>query len=130
MWKDTDPLSHEVVAWHTHISWMAPERTIWMDGRPHPPDYAPHTWQGFSTGVWEKNILTVTTTHLKAGWIRRNGIPRSDRATMTEHFIRNGNVLTWVSIVYDGENLTEPMIRTRDFTLNAHGQRARIRAKA
>ena len=27
--------------------------TIWMDGRPHPPDWAPHTWQGFSTGTWE-----------------------------------------------------------------------------
>ena len=25
-------------------------RTIWMDGRPHPPEYAPHTFMGFSTG--------------------------------------------------------------------------------
>ena len=25
-------------------------RTIWMDGRPHPPAWAPHTWMGFSTG--------------------------------------------------------------------------------
>jgi hypothetical protein len=122
MWKDTDPLTENVIAWHTHMSWMSPERSIWMDGRPHPPDYAVHTWQGFSTGVWEKNILTVTTTHLKAGWIRRNGVPRSDRATMTEHFIRSGNVLTWITIVYDPENLTEPMIRSRDFTFNAYGQ--------
>jgi hypothetical protein len=122
MWKDADPESHEVVAWHTHMSWMAVERTIWMDGRPHPPDYAPHTWQGFSTGKWEKNILTVTTTHLKAGWIRRNGIPRSDRATLVEHFMRDGDVLTWVTIVTDPENLTEPMVRSRDFTLNPYGQ--------
>jgi len=121
MWKETDPASQAVIAWHTHISWMAPERTIWMDGRAHPPDYAPHTWQGFSTGKWEKNILTVTTTHLKAGWIRRNGVPRSDRATVTEHFIRDGDVLTWVTIVYDPENLTEPMIRSRDFTLDPYG---------
>ena len=27
-------------------------RTIWMDGRPHPPEYAPHTFMGFSTGEW------------------------------------------------------------------------------
>ena len=122
IWRDFDPLSHEVVAWHTHMSWMSPERTIWMDGRPHPPDYAAHTWQGFSTGKWEKNILTVNTTHLKAGWIRRNGVPRSDRATVTEHFMKDGDVLTWVTIVNDPENLTEPMIRSRDFTLNPYGQ--------
>jgi hypothetical protein len=101
---------------------MAPERSIWMDGRPHPPDYAAHTWQGFSTGVWEKNILKVTTTHLKAGWIRRNGVPRSDRATVTEYFMRDADILTWVTIVNDPEYLTEPMIRSRDFTLNPFGQ--------
>ncbi|HEY6347360.1 MAG TPA: hypothetical protein VIY49_38215 [Bryobacteraceae bacterium] len=122
MWKDMDPVTRDEIAWHTHMSWMAVERTIWMDGRPHPPDYAPHTWQGFSTGKWEKNTLTVTTTHLKTGWIRRNGIPRGDRATITEHFIRNGDVLTWVTIIYDPEYLTEPMVRSRDFTLNPYGK--------
>ena len=81
IWKEVDPVTQQTVAWHTHISWQAPERTIYMDGRPHPPDYAPHTWQGFSTGKWDGDVLTVTTTHLKIGWIRRNGIPRSDRAT-------------------------------------------------
>jgi hypothetical protein len=121
MWKDIDKATQEEIAWHTHISWMAPERTIWMDGRPHPPDYAPHTWQGFSTGHWERNILIVSTTHLKHGWIRRNGVPRSDRATMTEYFIRDGSVLTWVTIIHDPENLTEPMIRSRDFTLDPYG---------
>ena len=68
-----------------------------MDGRPHPPEWAPHTWQGFSTGTWDGDILTVTTTHLKIGWIRRNGIPRSDRATLTEHWIRHDDRLTLVS---------------------------------
>src|SRR5436309_22086 len=60
IWKDMDPVTRDEIAWHTHMSWMAAERTIWMDGRPHPPAYAPHTWQGFSTGKWERNILTVT----------------------------------------------------------------------
>src|SRR5262245_51244284 len=60
-------------------------RTIWMDGRPHPPDYVAHTWQGFSTGRWEGAMLTVETTHIKAGWIQRNGVPASDQATLTEH---------------------------------------------
>src|SRR6188472_3180942 len=93
IWKEVDKDTQQLIAYHTHISWQAPERTIWMDGRPHPPEYAAHTWQGFSTGKWEGDVLTVTTTHLKAGWIRRNGIPRSDRATLTEHFIRHGDNL-------------------------------------
>ena len=31
-------------------------------------------------------MLKVTTTHLKEGWVRRNGLPRSDRATIVEYF--------------------------------------------
>ena len=118
--KEVDPATQQVIAWHTHISWQATERTIYMDGRPHPPDYASHTWQGFSTGVWEGDVLTVTTTHLKIGWIRRNGIPRSDRATLVEHWIRHGNRLTVVSIVTDPVYLTEPFIRSTDFELDLH----------
>jgi hypothetical protein len=117
-WKEVDPDSQQLIAYHTHISWQAPERTIWMDGRPHPPDYAAHTWQGFSTGRWEGDVLTVTTTHLKTGWIRRNGIPRSDRATLTEHWIRHGDYLTLVSIVNDPAYLTEPFIRTTNWVLD------------
>ena len=59
IWKDVDPLTQRVVAYHTHVQWQAQERTIWMDGRPHPPDYAPHTWQGFSTGRWDGDKLVV-----------------------------------------------------------------------
>ncbi len=122
IWKEVDRDTQQIIAWHTHISWQAPERTIWMDGRPHPPEYAAHTWQGFSTGKWDGDILTVTTTHLKTGWIRRNGIPRSDRATLTEHFIRHGDRLTLVSIVNDPVYLTEPFIRSTDYELDPHQQ--------
>ena len=118
IWKEIDRESQQLIAYHTHISWMAPERTIWMDGLPHPPDYAAHTWQGFSTGKWDGNTLTVTTTHLKIGWIRRNGVPRSDRATVTEHFIRHDDHLTVVTIVDDPVYLTEPFIRSTDFILD------------
>ena len=119
IWKEVDVDTQKVVAFHTHISWEAPERTIWMDGRPHPPDYAPHTWQGFSTGKFEGDMLTVTTTHLKNGWIRRNGVPRSDRATTTEHWIRHGNYLTIVVVITDPVYLTEPFVRTTDFEFDA-----------
>jgi hypothetical protein len=120
IWKEIDRDTQQVVAWHTHISWQAPERTIYMDGRPHPPEYAAHTWQGFSTGKWEGDMLTVTTTHLKRGWIRRNGIPRSDTASVTERFVRHGDVLTLITWINDPVYLEEPFIRTSNWTLDPH----------
>jgi cyclase len=122
IWKEIDAPTQQLVAYRTHISWQAPERTIWMDGRPHPPDYAAHTWQGFSTGVWDGDMLTITTTHLKMGWIRRNGIPRSDRAVVTEHLVRHDNYLTWIVIIDDPVYLTEPFIRTTNFVWDPHQQ--------
>src|SRR5215470_7515178 len=118
IWKEVDKESQQLIAYHTHISWQAPERTIWMDGRPHPPDYAAHTWQGFSTGKWDGDMLTVYTTHLKIGWIRRNGVPRSERAVVTGHIIRHDNYLTVAVIINDPVYLTEPFIRTTDFAMD------------
>jgi len=115
IWKEVDPQTQKLVAYHTHISWQSPEQTIYMDGRPHPPPYAPHTWQGFSTGNWQGDILTVTTDHLKEGWIRRNGIPRSANAVVTTYFLRHGDYLTVAVLISDPAYLTEPFIRTTDF---------------
>jgi len=120
IWREIDHDSQNLIAIHTHISWQQPERTIWMDGRPHPPEYAAHTWQGFSTGKWDGDMLTVTTTHLKMGWIRRNGIPRSDKAVLTEHFVRHDNVLTLISVIQDPIYLTEPFVRTTNWALDPH----------
>jgi hypothetical protein len=72
---------------------------------------------GFSTGQWQGNVLTVYTTHLKQGEVRRNGLPESDQATLVEHFIRHGEYMTHVSIVTDPVYLTEPFIRTQVFRL-------------
>jgi len=118
VWKTVDRETQQTIAIRTHREWQAQERFIWMDGRPHPPDYAAHTWQGFSTGKWDGNILTVYTTHLKESYIRRNGVPRSDRATVMEHWIRHGNFLTIVTIVTDPVYLTEPFIRSSDYALD------------
>jgi hypothetical protein len=115
IWKEVDPQTQKLVAYHTHISWQSPEQTIYMDGRPHPPPYAPHTWQGFSTGKWQGDILTVTTDHLKEGWIRRNGIPRSADAVVTTYLLRHENYLTVAVLISDPAYLTEPFIRTTDF---------------
>jgi hypothetical protein len=115
IWKEVDLATQQLVAYHIYTSAYNESRTIWMDGRPHPPAYARHTWLGFSTGTWEGGILTVTTDHLKENWVRRNGIARSDRAVVTEHFLRHGDYLTMAVITYDPVYLTEPFIRTTDF---------------
>jgi len=122
IWKEVDLATQQLVAYHIYTSAYNEYRTIYMDGRPHPPDYARHTWLGFSTGKWDGNTLTVFTDHLKENWIRRNGIPRSDQATMTEHFLRHGDYLTVAVITYDPPYLTEPFIRTTDFVYDPQQQ--------
>jgi hypothetical protein len=111
-----DPGSNKLIGINEYISTYEQERTIWMDGRPHPGPYAAHTWQGFSTGVFDGNMLTVTTTHIKQGWHRRNGIPSSDEITVVEHFVRRGNTLTHISVTDDPIYLEEPLIKSEDFT--------------
>jgi hypothetical protein len=105
----------DVVAYTVGGTFRRADRTIYMDGRPHPPDYAPHTWAGFTTGEWRGNTLVTQTTHLKWGWIRRNGVPASDQSTVTTFYTRNGRVLTITWIVHDPIYLTEPYIKSSDF---------------
>lgn len=115
IWTEVDKASQKVIAYHTHLSAYGAEQTIWMDGRAHPPDYARHTWAGFSTGHWEGDTLVVETTHLKENWTGLNGVPRSDLATASAHIMRHGNYLAVAAITYDPVYLTEPLVRTTDF---------------
>jgi hypothetical protein len=108
-------MTQGVTAWHTILSYMLPQRTIYMDGRPHPPEWAAHTWQGFSTGEWVGDTLKVTTTHLKEGYFRRNGLARSEKATITEYFFMDENNLTDVAIINDPVYLTEPFVLSTDW---------------
>jgi hypothetical protein len=112
-----DPVTFDVTKVDAHIQWMEQLREIWMDGRPRPPDFAPHMWQGFSIGHWEGSVLVVETTHLKAGFMRRNGLALSDRARMTERFIRHGDLMTHVAIIEDPIYLSEPLVKTSGFRL-------------
>ena len=63
-------------------------------------------------------MLTVTIDHMKEGYLRRNGLPRSSLATVTEHWIRHGDFLTVAVLTTDPVYLTEPFIRTTDYELN------------
>jgi hypothetical protein len=118
MWSETDPVTGKIVAWKISASIDRAIRTIWMDGRPHPPSGAAHPFGGFSTGVWQGDTLTVSTTHVKAGYIRRNGVPTSDRATVTEHFMRHEDTLTITAIIDDPVYLTEPYVLSRSWKLD------------
>jgi len=121
IWDEINTTTQQPIAIHLqHFAWST-QRTFWMDGRPHPPEFAEHTSMGFSTGEWVGNILKVTTTHLKEGWLRRNGVARSDAATVTEHFIRHGNHLTWSVFIQDPKYLEEPFFRNRDYTVAETG---------
>ena len=115
--KEFDPVTQRLVAYHTYGSYGL-ARTIYMDARPHPPANARHTYEGFSTGRWEGNKLVVETTHLKAGFLRRNGIASSDRARMTEHFLRHDDWMTVVTGVDDPVYLDEPFVRSTDYQLS------------
>lgn len=117
--KEVDEASRAVTAFHAE--WLrSVDRVVYLDGRPHPPEGALHTWAGFSTGKWSGDVLTITTTHLKEGYLRRNGLPRSDKAWLTEHWIRNDDFLTAVVIMHDPVYLTEPFIRSSEYELNLH----------
>jgi len=118
IWKEVDPSSQRTVSWRLLWESYNRFRTVYMDGRPRPGEDEPHTWQGFSTGSWEGDMLRIHTTDLKAERIRRNGVIKSDRAEMVEYFQRHGEVLTLVSILSDPVYLTEPHIHQRSFVLN------------
>jgi glyoxylase-like metal-dependent hydrolase (beta-lactamase superfamily II) len=114
-WEERDPHTQRLIAIHWYNQTFEGHRTIWMDGRPHPPAYSPHTWMGFSTGRFVGNALMVETTQIKQGWLRRNGLPESDQATTVEFFVRHGDHLTHTSVITDPVYLAEPLVRTTDF---------------
>ena len=73
IWKEVDPVSRQITAYHAE--WLrSVDNPYWMDGRPHPSKNAPHEWSGFTTGLWVDDVLTTYTTHMKAGFVRRNGV--------------------------------------------------------
>jgi hypothetical protein len=114
IWNVLDDATERVVAVMIYRAGMpgSTTRTIWLDGRPHPPAYAAHTWQGFSTGRWDGHVLRIETTHLKRGWVRRNGVPASDAATLTEFLTLHGGYMTINRIVNDSTYLEEPLFQS------------------
>lgn len=94
------------------------------------PAAGERSWQGQSVAAWEgapagrggerRGNLKVVTTNLRPGYLRRNGAPYSEQATVTEFWdvntLPNGD--RWLTIttqVDDPRYLTRSYITTSDF---------------
>ena len=115
-----DPVTQKLLAWKIAGWGDRDETMIWMDGRPHPSKYAPHSHGGFTTGTWEGDTLTAVTTHFKLGDIKRHRGFSSDRATLTYRFNRHGDMLTVTGILEDPVYLAEPYVLTEVFRLTTN----------
>ena len=95
--------------------------------------------QGYSAATWEWQLggrfgppkagsLKVVTTRLRAGYLRKNGVPYSANATVTEYIDvlndPNGNGEQWLmvkTIVDDPAYLATPFITSTHFKKQADG---------
>jgi len=117
--KEVDPVSRQVTAWH--MEWLRSiDRAVYMDGRPHPSENAPHTWAGVSTGEWIGDMLKIHTTHIKEEYLKRDGVFHSDRIVVNQYVIRRGDYLTYILVEHDPAYLTEPLIRSTEYQLDHH----------
>jgi hypothetical protein len=92
-------------------------RQIFTDGRPLPEEMQP-TFNGYSTGKWESDVLVVRTAGLHDGmWLDRNGSPLTDGAKITERIHRvNFGRLEIDLTVDDAKAYTKPWtIRLNQF---------------
>jgi hypothetical protein len=98
-------------------------------------------WQGFSAAQWDLapgargqkesergGSLKVITTHMRPGYLRKNGVPYSDKAKLTEYFSRtmepNGD--SWLivtSVVDDPTYLNQPFVTSTHFKRQADASR-------
>jgi len=98
----------------------------------HSPPLPPgeRTWQGYSAAEWDKPAasLKVTTTHLRAGYLRKNGVPYSENALVTEYFDLapipgGGQVLLVTTIVDDPLYLRQPFTVSSQLKKEADGSK-------
>ena len=113
IFSERDPFTQQLTSVNVYGQIAEGRHEIFMDGRPHPPAWAPHTFPGFSTGHYEGQILAAETTHIKRGWIRAPGVAQSDEATVHDYFIRHGDRITIFSVTTDPVYLTEPFAKVQ-----------------
>ena len=102
------------------------------------PSGGERTWQGNSKASWEfagprgrgqvpGGNLKVVTNDLRAGYLRRNGVPYSEDAVVTEYFDRHADFgVEWIThtrILDDPKYLTEPHVLTSHFRREPDGSK-------
>jgi hypothetical protein len=124
-WQDAETLKVDIDAGTQTRMFRFSPRTA----RPAPP-----SWQGDSVATWEPapgskgGSLRVVTTNLRLGYLRKNGVPYSDRATVTEHFdlaplADNGQLLLITTIVNDPVYLNAPYVVSPHFKKEPDGSK-------
>lgn len=111
-------------------------------GQPQPPAGEP-AWQGYSAAEWQvargrgreaqvstarTGTLKAVTTRLRPGYLRKNGVPYSGSALVTEYFSRVEGAkgepyLNVTVIVEDPQYLTGPYVRSMQFRREPDGSR-------
>lgn len=117
-----------------------------------PPATEKPSWQGYSVANWERppqtpgapptlpifatrigtrgRALEATTTHLRPGYLRKNGVPYGDRVSLTEFFdyYKEPNGDEWftvTTVVRDPQYLIGPFITSSDFKKEPDGSKWR-----
>jgi hypothetical protein len=93
-------------------------RRIYTDDR-KPPEDLELTYEGFSTGHWEKHVLVVHTTGLKANTLDQYGIPHSDQLAIDERI-----ELVKPDRLRDRITLVDPAAYTKHWTVERFFNRA------
>jgi hypothetical protein len=85
--------------------------------------------RGARGGAPRGGSLKVETTKMREGYLRKNGVPYSDAAVVSEYFDRlgpepNGDVILIVrTVVDDPKYLTQPFITSTHFKLEPNGSK-------
>jgi hypothetical protein len=120
-----------------HITWQD-DNTLRIDTdagmqtrlfRFNSPPQGERTWQGNSAAQWQRPAsLKVVTTNMRPGYLRKNGVPYSEDAAVTEYFDiaplpSGGQVLLVTTIVDDRQYLQQPFIVSSQFKKEADGSK-------
>jgi len=94
------------------VDWMDSERTIFLDGRTHPP--ASQTFlHGHSVGHWEGDTLVAETTNFNEHplGLTASGLPGSAKKRVIERFRldQGGKALKYSGVLEDPVYLTRPV---------------------
>jgi hypothetical protein len=126
-WQDAETLRIDTDAgMQTRLLRFAPRAST---SKPQP------SWQGESSARWERvappdrgGSLSVVTSNLRAGYLRKNGVPYSEQTTVTEHFDiaplpDGGQLLLVTTTVQDPVYLNAPYVVSPHFKKESDGSK-------